>query len=193
MSEALEEVATPAPARADRGAVIWLTGLPSAGKSTIASALAPALRARGERVEVLDGDVVRENLSKGLGFSKEDRDINIRRIGFVAELLARNGVKVVTAAISPYRAIRDEVRALAGDHFLEVYVATPLEVCESRDVKGLYARARGGQLSGLTGVDDPYEPPLHPEVEIATQDQTVEESAARIIDALVARGFLDAG
>lgn len=193
MSEALEEVAAPIPARADRGAVIWLTGLPSAGKSTIASALAPALRARGERVEVLDGDVVRENLSKGLGFSKEDRDINIRRIGFVAELLARNGVKVVTAAISPYRAIRDEVRALAGDHFLEVYIATPLEVCESRDVKGLYARARGGQLSGFTGVDDPYEPPLHPEVEIATQDQTVEESAARIIDALVARGFLDAG
>lgn len=192
MSEAVHAVAATGTVRADRGVVIWLTGLPSAGKSTIASALAPALRARGERVEVLDGDVVRENLSKGLGFSKEDRDINIRRIGFVAELLARNGVKVITAAISPYRAVRDEVRALAGEHFLEVYIATPLEVCESRDVKGLYARARSGQLAGFTGVDDPYEPPLNPEVEIATQGQTVEESAARIIDALVGRGYLDA-
>lgn len=192
MSEALDAVDATGAVRADRGAVIWLTGLPSAGKSTIASALAPALRARGERVEVLDGDVVRENLSKGLGFGKEDRDINIRRIGFVAELLARNGVKVITAAISPYRAIRDEVRAMAGEHFLEVYVATPLEVCESRDVKGLYAKARSGQLTGFTGVDDPYEPPLNPEVEIATQGQTVEESAARIIDALVERGYLDA-
>ncbi|HWD07711.1 MAG TPA: adenylyl-sulfate kinase [Actinomycetota bacterium] len=192
MSEAVGAAAATGAVRADRGVVIWLTGLPSAGKSTIASALAPALRARGERVEVLDGDVVRENLSKGLGFAKEDRDINIRRIGFVAELLARNGVKVITAAISPYRAIRDEVRALAGEHFLEVYIATPLEVCESRDVKGLYAKARSGQLSGFTGVDDPYEPPLNPEVEIATQGQTVEESAARIIDALVERGYLDA-
>lgn len=192
MSEAVDAVDATGAVRADRGAVIWLTGLPSAGKSTIASALAPALRARGERVEVLDGDVVRENLSKGLGFGKEDRDINIRRIGFVAELLARNGVKVITAAISPYRAIRDEVRAMAGEHFLEVYVATPLEVCESRDVKGLYAKARSGQLTGFTGVDDPYEPPLNPEVEIATQGQTVEESAARIIDALVERGYLDA-
>ncbi|MGH2717581.1 MAG: adenylyl-sulfate kinase [Actinomycetota bacterium] len=187
-----DALAAASAARPDRGVIIWLTGLPSAGKSTIAAALAPALRARGERVEVLDGDIVRENLSKGLGFSKEERDINIRRIGFVAELLARNGVKVITAAISPYRAVRDEVRGLAGDRFLEVYVATPQEVCEARDVKGLYAKARGGQLRGFTGVDDPYEPPLHPEVEIATQQLTVEESAARIIDELVARGYLDA-
>jgi adenylylsulfate kinase len=168
-----------------------MTGLPSAGKSTIAETLAPALKARGERVELLDGDVVRENLSKGLGFSKEDRDINIRRIGFVAELLARNGVKVITAAISPYRSVRDEVRELVGDHFLEVYISTPLEVCEDRDVKGLYAKARSGALKGFTGIDDPYEAPLNPEIEIATQGETPEESAARIIDVLEARGYLD--
>jgi adenylylsulfate kinase len=180
-----------APARHDRGCVIWLTGLPSAGKSTIAEALAPALRARGERVELLDGDVVRENLSKGLGFSKEDRDINIRRIGFVAHLLARNGVKVITAAISPYRAVRDEVRETVGDAFIEVHVATPLEVCEQRDVKGLYAKARSGALKGFTGIDDPYEPPLEPEIAIATQEESPEESAARIIGVLEARGYLD--
>ena len=178
-------------ARRDRGCVIWLTGLPSAGKSTIAEALAPALRARGERVELLDGDVVRENLSKGLGFSKEDRDINIRRIGFVAHLLARNGVKVITAAISPYRSVRDEVRENVGEDFLEVYVSTPLEVCESRDVKGLYAKARAGALKGFTGIDDPYEPPFSPEIEIATRGESPEESAARVIDVLEARGYLD--
>ena len=178
-------------ARHDRGCVIWLTGLPSAGKSTIAEALAPAPLARGERVELLDGDVVRENLSKGLGFSKEDRDINIRRIGFVAHLLARNGVKVITAAISPYRSVRDEVRENVGEDFLEVYVSTPLEVCESRDVKGLYARARSGALKGFTGIDDPYEPPLAPEIEIATHGESPEESAARVIDVLEARGYLD--
>ena len=178
-------------ARHDRGCVIWLTGLPSAGKSTIAEALAPALLARGERVELLDGDVVRENLSKGLGFSKEDRDINIRRIGFVAHLLARNGVKVITAAISPYRSVRDEVRENVGEDFLEVYVSTPLEVCESRDVKGLYAKARAGALKGFTGIDDPYEPPFSPEIEIATRGESPEESAARVIDVLEARGYLD--
>lgn len=175
----------------DRGAVIWLTGLPSAGKSTIAEALAVALKARGERVELLDGDVVRENLSKGLGFSKEDRDINIRRIGFVAELLARNGVKVITAAISPYRSVRDEVRSHVGERFLEVYVSTPLEVCEERDVKGLYAKARSGALTGFTGVDDPYEPPLSPEVEIQAHGETVDESAARVLDVLLSRGYID--
>jgi adenylylsulfate kinase len=179
-------------ARADRGVVIWLTGLPSSGKSTIAETLVPLLEARGERVELLDGDIIRENLSKGLGFSKEDRDINIRRIGFVAELLARNGVKVITAAISPYRSIRNEVRDLVGERFLEVHVATPLEVCEARDVKGLYARARAGELSAFTGVDDPYEPPLEPEVVVPTHTETIEISAARVIDALVARGYLDA-
>jgi adenylylsulfate kinase len=172
-----------------RGCVVWFTGLPSAGKSTIASALARDLRARGERVEVLDGDVVRENLSKGLGFSKEDRDINIRRIGFVGHLLARNGVKVIVAAISPYRAVRDEVRGQIGD-FVEVYVSTPIEVCERRDVKGLYGRARAGDLRGMTGVDDPYEPPLAPEVEIATVGESVEESVARVLKELEARGYL---
>ncbi|HEU5002518.1 MAG TPA: adenylyl-sulfate kinase [Actinomycetota bacterium] len=177
--------------RADRGVVIWLTGLPSAGKSTVAEAVAVALKARGERVELLDGDLVRENLSKGLGFSKEDRDINIRRIGFVAELLARNGVKVITAAISPYRSVRDEVRAHVGEHFLEVYISTPQEVCEARDVKGLYAKARSGALTGFTGIDDPYEPPLAPEIEIQTQGETVDASAARVIDVLLNRGYLD--
>jgi adenylylsulfate kinase len=173
----------------DRGCVIWFTGLPSAGKTTIALALEAELRARGERVEVLDGDIVRENLSKGLGFSKQDRDINIRRIGFVGHLLARNGVKVIVAAISPYRSVRDEVRALAGD-FVEVYVSTPVDVCEQRDVKGLYGKARAGELKGMTGIDDPYEPPLSPEVEIATVGESVEESAARVLKELEARGYL---
>lgn len=173
-----------------RGCVIWLTGLPSSGKSTIAGALEESLRGRGELVEVLDGDVVRLNLSKGLGFSRQDRDENIRRIGFVAHLLARNGVKVISAAISPYRDIRNEVRRLAGD-FIEVHVSTPVEVCESRDVKGLYAKARRGEISGFTGIDDPYEPPAAPEVEISTLDETPPESAARIMKELEARGYLD--
>ena len=168
-----------------------MTGLSGAGKSTIAERLTQELTALGKTVSVLDGDEVRTHLSKGLGFSKEDRDINIRRIGFVAELLARNGVKVITAAISPYRSVRDEVRELVGDHFLEVYVSTPLEVCEDRDVKGLYAKARSGALKGFTGIDDPYEAPLNPEIEIATRGETPEESAARIIDVLEARGYLD--
>ena len=175
----------------DKGFTLWFTGLSGAGKTTISEIVEKELRDRGSRVEVLDGDVVRENLSKGLGFSKEDRDINIRRIGFVAELLARNGVKVITAAISPYRSVRDEVRGLVGDHFLEVYIATPLDVCEDRDVKGLYAKARSGALKGFTGIDDPYEPPRSPEIEIATEGETPEESAARIIDVLEARGYLD--
>ncbi|MGH2769469.1 MAG: adenylyl-sulfate kinase, partial [Actinomycetota bacterium] len=132
---------------------------------------------------------VRENLSKGLGFSKEDRDINIRRIGFVAHLLARNGVKAICAAISPYREIRDEIRAMAGD-FIEVYVSTPVGVCEQRDVKGLYRKARAGELKGFTGIDDPYEPPLHPEIEISTVGETPEESAAHIVKELEAREYL---
>lgn len=173
-----------------KGCVIWLTGLPSSGKSTIAEALGEKLRARGERVEILDGDLVRENLSKGLGFSKKDRDINVRRIGFVAHLLARNGVKVITAAISPYRAIRAEVRELAAGDFLEVYVATPLEECERRDVKGLYARTRRGEMSGLTGIDAPYEPPMNPEITIETSVQTPGESAEMIIRRLAGDGYL---
>lgn len=173
----------------DRGVVIWLTGLPSSGKSTIANELETQIRARGHRVEVLDGDVVRENLSKGLGFSKQDRDINIRRIGFVASLLARNGVKAITAAISPYRSVRDEVRAYSND-FIEVYISTPADVCEQRDVKGLYAKARSGELKGFTGVDDPYEPPLNPEIAIATVDEEPVASATRIAKELEARGYL---
>lgn len=172
-----------------RGCVIWFTGLSGAGKTTIAEILERDLRAGGAKVEVLDGDVVRQHLSKGLGFSKEDRDENIRRIGFVAHLLARNGVKVICSAISPYRDVRDEVRALADD-FVEVYVSTPLAVCEARDPKGLYARARAGEMKGFTGIDDPYEPPLDPELEITTLDQAPQESAARIVEELGSRGYL---
>ena len=150
---------------AKRGFVVWFTGLPCSGKSTIAEALEVELERRGVRIEILDGDVVRTNLSKGLGFSKEDRDINIRRIAFVANLIARNGGGAVTAAISPYRAIRAEARALVegdGSEFIEVYVATPAEVCEKRDVKGMWAKARAGEIKEFTGVDDPYEPPDRP-------------------------------
>jgi adenylylsulfate kinase len=173
----------------ERGCVIWFTGLSGAGKTTIADILKQELIERGQKVEVLDGDVVRENLSKGLGFSKEDRDLNIARIGFVAHLLARNGVKVICAAISPYRESRDKVRQLVGD-FIEVYVSTPMEVCEKRDVKGLYQKAREGQILGFTGVDDPYEPPVNPELEIPTIDQSPEESARLILNKLEERGYL---
>ncbi len=174
---------------AERGVTIWLTGLSGAGKSTIARILEKELRDRGEKVEVLDGDIIRTNLSRGLGFSKEDRDENIRRIGFVAHLLTRNGVKVIVAAISPYRAVRQEVRERIGD-FVEVYVNAPLEVCEERDVKGLYRRARAGEIKNFTGIDDPYEPPDHPEVECRTDQETPEESARKILDFLASRGYL---
>ena len=164
------------------GRTVWLTGLPSAGKSTIADLVAAELRRRGERVEVLDGDVVRTYLSKGLGFSKPDRDENIRRIGFVASLLARHGVTVIVAAISPYREIRDEVRALHGDsRFLEVHVDTPIEVCMVRDVKGLYDKYRRGELKGLTGVDDPYEPPLDPELRLFAHLESPHASADQVL------------
>ena len=167
------------------GRTIWLTGLPSAGKSTIAEIVADELRGRGERVEVLDGDIIRTYLSRGLGFSKEDRDENIRRIGFVASLLARNGVNVLVAAISPYREVRDEVRALHGPgEFLEVHVATPVEVCEERDVKGLYAKARRGEITGFTGIDDPYEEPVNPEVRLDAHRESPAESAQRILEVL---------
>ncbi len=173
----------------ERGCVIWFTGLSGAGKTTIAQVLKDELIQRGQKVEILDGDVVRENLSKGLGFSKEDRDLNIARIGFVAHLLARNGVKVICAAISPYREPRDKVRQLVGD-FIEVYVSTPIDVCEERDVKGLYQKAREGQIIGFTGVDDPYEPPLDPELDIPTINQSPEESAQLILNKLEERGYL---
>jgi adenylylsulfate kinase len=178
---AVDEVSEAAIARG--GMTIWLTGLPSAGKSTIARLVEDALRQAGQPVEVLDGDVVRTYLSRGLGFSREDRDENIRRIGFVASLLARNGVTVLVAAISPYRGARDEVRALHGEgHFQEVYVATPVSVCAERDVKGLYAGQRAGKVKGLTGVDDPYEAPLSPELIIEAHRETAQQSAYRVLE-----------
>lgn len=169
--------------KVDSGLTVWLTGLPSAGKTTIAGIVADQLRAAGEKtVEVLDGDVVRTHLSKGLGFSKEDRDENIRRIGFVASMLARNGVTVLVAVISPYREARDDARAMhAPGTFLEVHVATPVEVCAERDVKGLYQKQREGLLRGLTGVDDPYEEPRYPELVLQTEDETPERSAERVL------------
>ncbi|MGH2751533.1 MAG: adenylyl-sulfate kinase [Actinomycetota bacterium] len=173
----------------DRGCVIWFTGLSGSGKTTIAHVLEDKLAAADVPVELLDGDVVRENLSKGLGFSKEDRDTNIRRIAFVAHLLQRNGAFVITAAISPYRAIREEARALCKD-FVEVYANAPLEVCEERDVKGLYAKARAGEIKGFTGIDDPYEPPSGPEVEVRTDQLRVEESAQKVVDKLIESGYL---
>jgi adenylylsulfate kinase len=178
-------------ANRERGAVIWFTGLSGSGKSTIAQVVEDKLAEGGVPVEMLDGDVVRENLSKGLGFSKEDRDINIRRIAFVAHLLQRNGVFVITAAISPYRAIRDEARAMIKD-FVEVFADAPLDVCEERDVKGLYAKARAGQIKEFTGVSDPYEPPENPEVTCHTDRETVEESAQKVLDKLVELKYLEA-
>ena len=159
------------------GVTVWFTGLPSSGKTTLAHALAKRLADEGyDRVEVLDGDLAREHLTKGLGFSREDRAENVRRIGWVASLLARNGVIVLASVISPYRDDRDAVREMHGERFVEVHVATPLDVCAERDVKGLYAKQRAGELSGLTGVDDPYEPPRHPEVVVPTHQQSVDES-----------------
>jgi adenylyl-sulfate kinase len=179
----------------EKGFVLWFTGLSGAGKSTLAEALVPVLKERGRKVEVLDGDVVRTNLSKGLGFSKEDRDTNILRIGFVANLLARNGVAVITAAISPYREIRDANRALVerdGSEFIEVYAAASVEECEARDVKGLYAKARNGELKGFTGIDDPYEEPHSPEILVPTGQEPVEASLARIVRYLESRGLIPA-
>jgi adenylylsulfate kinase len=167
------------------GFCLWFTGLSGAGKSTVANLVVAELIARGHRVELLDGDEVREQLSKGLGFSKEDRDTNIRRIGWVAKVLARNGVVAVTAAISPYRELRDEMRSRI-DNFIEIYIATPFEVCEDRDVKGLYAKARAGDIPQFTGLDDPYEPPLAPEIRVDTEGHTPQESAATVVDWLEA-------
>jgi len=173
----------------EKGFTIWFTGLSGAGKTTISQIVEAELRRRGRKVEVLDGDVVRTNLSKGLGFSKEDRDINIRRIGFVCHLLSRNGVVAIAAAISPYREIRDENRALIKD-FVEVYVECPLEVLAERDVKGLYKKALAGEIKNFTGVDDPYESPPAPEVVCRTDRETPAESAARIFARLEELGYL---
>jgi adenylyl-sulfate kinase len=159
-----------APGVAD-GLTVWFTGLPSAGKTTLARALGERIAAVGHRVELLDGDVVRTHLTRDLSFSREDRMENILRIGFVAHLLARNGVIAVCSLISPFRECRDQVRAMHDGHFVEVYVSTPVEECARRDVKGLYARQRAGTLHGLTGIDDPYEPPLNPEVVVTTSGQ----------------------
>jgi adenylyl-sulfate kinase len=162
-----------------QGFTLWFTGLSGAGKSTISGIIEKRLREAGAKIEVLDGDVVRENLSKGLGFSKEDRDINIRRIGFVCELLSRNGVIALVAAISPYRAVREEIRSRIAN-FVEVYVECPLEVVTGRDVKGLYKKAITGEIPQFTGVSDPYEPPLHPEVVVHSDKESPEESARRV-------------
>jgi len=167
----------------EHGVTVWLTGLSGAGKSTIADALAARLGAHGRRVEVLDGDEVRRNLSVGLGYSKEDRDTNIRRIGFVAELLTRNGVIVIVAAISPYRAVRDEVHHRIA-RFVEVHVDCPIEVLTERDVKGLYRRALAGEIEHFTGITDPYEAPEHPDVRVDTSVETIDESVAKVLDAL---------
>jgi len=173
-----------------KGVTLWFTGLSGSGKTTIANLLVRDLLSRGSKLEVLDGDVVRENLSKGLGFSKEDRDTNIRRIAFVANLLSRNGVPVITAAISPYREIRDEARQMMDERFIEIYVKASVEACEERDVKGLYAKARSGEIKEFTGVSDPYEEPLNPEIIVETERQTPEESARQILDFLEAEGFI---
>ncbi len=172
-----------------QGFAIWLTGLSGAGKSTIAERLVADLRARGAKVELLDGDIVRTNLSQGLGFSREDRDTNIRRIGFVAELLARNGVIVIVAAISPYRAVRDEVKGKIG-RFVEVHVDCPIEVLTARDVKGLYKRALAGEIAHFTGISDPYEPPDNPCVTVRSDRETVDESLGKIWRVIELRGFV---
>ena len=172
-----------------KGFTIWLTGMSGAGKSTISTILEERLREAGARVELLDGDVVRTNLSKGLGFSKEDRDTNVRRIGFVCELLSRNGVVAIAAAISPYRQVREELRARIRN-FVEVHVDCPLEVLSSRDVKGLYKKALAGQIAQFTGISDPYEPPLAPEVAVNTSREAPEESAARILATLERLGLV---
>jgi len=166
-----------------KGFTLWFTGLSGAGKSTISKIVEAELIKRGKNVEILDGDEVRENLSKGLGFSKEDRDTNIKRIGYVAKLLARNGVAVITAAISPYREVRDHIRRENRD-FVEVFVKCPLEKCIERDVKGLYKKAIAGEIRQFTGISDPYEEPVNPEVVVETNLDTPEESAAKIINKL---------
>jgi adenylyl-sulfate kinase len=166
---------------------IWLTGLPCSGKTTLGHAVTERLLAAGGKAELLDGDALRRDLWKDLGFSRSDREENIRRIGSLAEVLARNGIVAVVSAVSPYRAMREQIRSLSSS-FIEVYVNAPLTVCEQRDVKGMYRRARLGELTGFTGIDDPYEPPFDPEVECRTDLETVEESVEKILGAIGARG-----
>ena len=191
---ALDERPDPAAAPPTTGGTVWLTGLPSAGKTTLATALAARLQAKGvEGVELLDGDEVREFLSKGLGFSREDRDTNVLRIGWVAASLAKHGVLVLASVISPFAETRDAVRSLHQDKgagFLEIHVATPVDVCSERDVKGLYAKQKAGELSGLTGVDAPYEPPTAADAVVPTHEQTLDESVAQLHALLVERGVV---
>jgi adenylylsulfate kinase len=175
-----------------RGVTVWLTGLPSSGKSTIARNLERQFKKWGLKTELLDGDVIRTNLSKGLGFSKEDRDTNIKRVGFVCQLLSRNDIAALVSVVSPYREVRDEVRRSIGN-FVEVYVKTSAAECEKRDVKGLYKKARAGEIKGFTGVDDPYEEPLNAEVVCETEKETAEESTAKVIQILEKLGYLQTG
>lgn len=176
--------------RQQRGVTVWLTGLSGSGKTTIARSLEKKLLSQGYKVEVLDSDLLRENLTKGLGFSKEDREENVRRIGFVAHLLTRNDVIVLVCAISPYRAIREEIRQNISD-FIEVYVNAPLLICEQRDVKGLYQKARLGEIQHFTGIDDPYEAPLYPEVECRTNQEDISESVSKIFTKLAEGNYIE--
>lgn len=171
------------------GMNLWITGLSGAGKTTIALGVMHEIKVRNYRVKILDGDVIRSHLSKGLGFSKEDRNTNVRRLGFVAGLLSRNGVVAIVAAISPYREVRDEIRATTTN-FVEVYVKAPLAVCEARDVKGLYAQARTGKIQNFTGIDDPYEAPLNPEIVCYTDSEKIEESVRKVIAKLEDMGYI---
>ena len=173
----------------DRGFTLWFTGLSGAGKTTIAEIVEHELRERNRRVEVLDGDIVRTNLSKGLGFGRDDRNVNVLRIGFVANLLTRNGVAVIVSAISPYKEARDQVRRRIVD-FVEVFVDAPLEVCAERDVKGLYQKAFAGEIPQFTGVSDPYEPPAAPDLVLKTDEETPKESARKVIEKLEFFGYL---
>jgi sulfate adenylyltransferase len=179
--------------RAGRGFCLWFTGLSGSGKTTTAERVARQLEARGRTVTMLDGDVVRTHLSKGLGFSREDRDENVRRVGFVAAEIVRHGGACVCALVSPYRATRHEVRGLVGDGFIEIFVDTPLEVCQARDVKGLYSGAERGEVAAMTGVSDPYEPPLEPELRLETVGRTVRQNADEVLALLERRGLLEAG
>jgi len=189
--EVAEILAETYPPRHKQGVCVWFTGLSGSGKSTTAEVLTVLLQEYGRQVTVLDGDVVRTHLSKGLGFSKEDRDINIHRIGFVAAEIVRHGGTAVCAAVSPYRATRNDVRNMVGQgHYVEVFVDTPLEECEKRDIKGLYAKARRGEIKGFTGIDDPYEAPRHPEIRLDTVNCTSEENARRIVNYMIEQGFI---
>jgi adenylylsulfate kinase len=169
----------------ETGCVIWLTGLSGSGKTTISNILSKELKKVGSKVEILDGDTIRQSLASELGFSKQDRDVNVRRIGFVAQLLSRNGIIVIVAAISPYRECREEVRQMA-DNFIEVFVNSPLSICEQRDVKGLYQKARAGKIQNFTGISDPYEVPRKPDLECNTDRETPIESATKILNKLTA-------